>query len=101
VDAAVAGVLAAVGAIPTTGSAADEVQAAARDAAAWQAAADIELAYPYRNANVNVSGQLQARANLALDVLREAIASGDVSTPGLLPVWQAPDPPTWADSLLL
>ena len=101
VDNAVGWVLAAVGKLPTVGPLTDELEAAARDAAAWRAAADIELAYPERTANVNVARDLDARANSALAALREALATESGGPVALLPVWQAPPPPTWADNPLL
>lgn len=101
VDNAVAWVLAATGALPTTGQLADQIEQAARDAAAWRAAADIEMAYPERTANVNVAATLNSRANDALQTALNAIRTEEGGGPQLVPVWMAPDPPTWADDLLL
>lgn len=73
----------------------------ARDAAGWRAAADIELAYPQREADVSVYQQLDDRAKLALARLLETAeeqGGGQVAT---LPVWAFPDPYdtfTWAGS---
>ena len=101
VDNAVAWVLAATGALPTTGQLADEIQASARDAAAWRAAADIEMAYPERTANINVAATLDARANAALAQVLLAIREEQGGGPELYPQWAAPDPVTWGDDLLL
>ncbi len=101
VDNAVAWVLAAVGKLPAAGQLLDDIEAAARDAAAWRAAADIELAYPERTANVNVAATLDARANSALAALRTALATEVGGPVELVPIWQSPDPPKWADNPLL
>ena len=96
VDAAVRAILAEVGAVPQV----DVVEAAARDAAEWRAAADIELAYPTRDATVQVARDLDARAKAALDRLKVVLT--EAGTGALVePVWAFPDPPAWGDDLLL
>ncbi|MER7131253.1 hypothetical protein [Streptosporangium saharense] len=66
----------------------------AQKAAALRAAADIELAYPDRDADVSVATQLDQRAKDALARLVEAVsdAGGPGTEGGLLPVWAFPDP---------
>lgn len=85
-DAAVATVAAAVGTITT------KLQPLARDAAGWRAAADIELAYPQREADVTVYGQLNDRAKLALDRLLEVAGEEGGGPDATLPVWCFPSP---------
>jgi hypothetical protein len=85
-DAAVATVAGAVGVVTT------KLAPLARDAAGWRAAADIELAYPQREADVTVYDQLNARAKDALARLLETAeeqGGGQVAT---LPVWSFPEP---------
>ncbi|MET8334365.1 hypothetical protein [Streptosporangium canum] len=89
---AVAEVLAAVaGSVPATPS---YLRDLAKDAAALRAAADIELAYPDRDADVRVFEQLDQRAKDALQRLVEAVSdAGGTGTEGsLLPVWSMPVP---------
>jgi hypothetical protein len=88
-DAAVAGVVSAVGQLPLPMP--DHILAAARDVATWQAAADIELSYPNRDADVQVAAMLQQRAAGTLAVLRQALAQGgqDVGVE-LFPQWSFP-----------
>jgi hypothetical protein len=90
IDDAVAGVLGAVGALPMSPPASDQIAVAARSAAEWRAAADIELAYPNRDADVRVAAVLDQRAKDALATLIKALASGAESGPDTLPVWQSP-----------
>ncbi|WP_031165957.1 hypothetical protein [Streptosporangium roseum] len=92
IDSAVAEVLAAVaGTVPATPTYLREL---ARKAAALRAAADIELAYPDRDADVEVAAQLDQRAKDALLRLVEAVSdAGGTGTEGsLLPVWSMPVP---------
>lgn len=88
-DAAVAAVAAAVGQL--AGPMPTHVYQAARDAAAWQAAADIELAYPNRDADVQLVAMLQQRAANALGVLLKALATdGQDTGVELYPLWSMP-----------
>ena len=94
VDSAVSEVLGAVaGRVP---DAPTYLRVLAQKAAALRAAADIELAYPDRDADVDVSERLDQRAKDALARLVEAVS--DAGSPGsegsLLPVWSMPAP-TW------
>ena len=93
-DAAVATVAAAVGVV-TPG-----LVALARDAAGWRAAADIELAYPQRDADVSVYEQLDARAKVALERLLTAAEDQGGGVEATLPVWAFPDPVWYGDENL-
>jgi len=96
-DAAVRAITAEVGDIPAS----DVVEAAARDAAEWRAAADIELAYPNRDATVQVARDLDARAKDALARLKTVLAEAGSGLVEAVPVWAFPDPPAWGDDLWL
>jgi hypothetical protein len=73
----------------------------ARDAAAWRAAADIELAYPERDADIQqVYDRLNARADLALKRLIEAAEAAGTSSEATLPQWSMPAPVPWGDQYL-
>lgn len=94
IDDVVASIVAVAGDIPAT----DEVEALARTAAEWRAAADIEIAYPNRNADVRLYDQLDARAVGAFSDLKIALAntgSGSVET---VPDWKMPLAPDWGDT---
>lgn len=73
----------------------------AKDAAAWRAAADIELAYPERNADIDrIYGPMDARAKLALQRLADAAGDAGTGADAQLPVWSMPDPVPWGDTYL-
>lgn len=91
IPAAVAEVVAACGTVP------DTLAGLAGEAAALRAAADIELAYPERAADVEVYRDLDARAKDALARLVAALATAGAGGEALLPVWAMPDPPPWGD----
>lgn len=93
IDAAVATISGVYGAIPTS------LGDLARDAAEWRAAADIEYAYPDRSADVQVARDLDARAQLSDKALAAAIAGAGAGLADLVPEWQFPAPPPWADKL--
>lgn len=90
IDQAVADVELAVASIPT------ELEDAAKNAAMWRAAADIELAYPDRNADANVYAALDARARYEWGLFIDAANSGGTGD-GQLPYFSFPAPPSWAD----
>ncbi len=96
IAAAVAEVLAAVGgSVPATPTFLYEL---ASEAAALRAAADIELAYPNRNADVDRFPQLDQRAKDALQRLVDAVNDAGSGPEGvLLPVYAFPDPPWHGD----
>lgn len=72
----------------------------ALDAAAWRAAADIELAYPQRDGDIKVYELLDRRAKLALDRLIEAADNAGTGTDAIYPQYAFPDPVPWGDSYL-
>jgi hypothetical protein len=72
----------------------------AKDAAAWRAAADIELAYPERDADIKLYEQLDRRAQLALARLISAADDSGTGADATLPQWSMPDPVSWGDSYL-
>lgn len=93
---AVAEVFAAVGGIvPATPT---YLPSLASEAAALRAAADIELAYPDRQADVSVYEQLDQRAKDALQRLIDAINDQGSGPEGsLLPQWAFPQPVWYGD----
>lgn len=96
IKAAVNEVLSQVGGtVPTTPA---YLQLMASQAASLRAAADIELAYPDRQADISTAQQLDQRAKDALAALKEAINDVGSGTEGsLLPQYAFPDPPWWGD----
>jgi hypothetical protein len=98
IDDAVAGILADVGELPAAAYQAPEIKVAARTAAEWRAAADIEVAYPNRTADLTVYAQLDARAAGALAVLKRALAQAGAGMTGEAPAWNFPPPPGWGDT---
>lgn len=98
IDAACNAVLSAAGPVPAVGQPNYQlVQSAARTAAEWRAAADIEIAYPNRDADVAVAAVLDQRAKDALATLIAVMAQTQTGTIDVFPLWMSPDPPPWAD----
>ena len=97
IDAAVRHVLAETGQLPATTALDAETYAQCRDAAAWRAAADLELGYPNRDADVAVAAQLDARAKYEMTVLLRRLQIQGEGAPEASPAWSAPDPPVYAD----
>lgn len=91
IDHAVADVLAAVTSVTTT------LEGVAKNAAMWRAAADIELAYPDRNADANYYAQLDERARYEWDKFKEAADDEGSSTSTGFPQWAMPEPVWWGD----
>lgn len=85
-DRATSTVKAAVGVVATA------LEPLAKDAAAWRAAADIELAYPQRDADVTVYEQLNTRAKDALAQLLKSAEDTGGGPDASLPVWCFPPP---------
>jgi hypothetical protein len=97
-DAAVQWVLSSTGPLPPG----LDFEQQARTAAEWRAAADIELAYPNRDADIRIFAQLDQRAKDALSTLVDSIKLGGDSIGSAdegvgQPQWRAPAPPPWAD----
>jgi hypothetical protein len=63
----------------------------------WRVAADIELAYPNRDADLQVANQLVTRAQAAFLAVQQALAATGGGTIDVLPIWGFPDPPPYAD----
>lgn len=101
IDDAVGGVVSVVGELPASPPADPEIYSQARVAAAIRAAADIEMAYPNRDADVSVAVLLGQRAALALAQLQQALSVLVGGPVDLLPSWQMPLPETWGESLWL
>jgi hypothetical protein len=101
-DSAVRAITADVGPLPTAGdpTVLAGLQAAARDAAEWRAAADIELAYPNRNADVLVARDLEHRAQVALELLRRVLGEAGAGLVWDLPDWGFPAPWVHADEVV-
>jgi hypothetical protein len=100
IDEVVAGIVAAYGPVPASPPASDQITVAARSAAAWRAAADIEIAYPNRDADVAVYAELDRRASAALATYLSVLEAAGSGTVDVLPSWAAPDPVTiapWGD----
>jgi hypothetical protein len=99
IDDAVSAVLASAGTVPATGQPnAPLVQQAARTAAEWRAAADIEIAYPVRDADVQLVDRLNLRAQAAMTALLTVMATTQTGAIEPVPLWMSPDPPPWADT---
>jgi hypothetical protein len=98
IDDTVAAILADVGELPATPEQAPEIAVAARVAAEWRAAADIEVAFPNRDADVRVYDQLNARAEVALATLKRVLAQAGAGVVDVSPEWSMPDAPPWGDT---
>lgn len=94
IDAAVLGALSQTGPLDQTDGG---LLAQARAAVEWRAAADIEIAYPNRDADVRVYDQLDARAKYELATLLRRLQYQGEGEPASVPYWSAPDPPVYAD----
>lgn len=90
IDQAVDDVSRAVSSVPV------DLEGSAKNAAMWRAAADIELAYPDRNADANYYAQLDARAKYEWELFLNAANSGGTGDASL-PMWSMPQPPWWGD----
>jgi len=98
IDGNVAGLIAETGEFPSTLPNLLDVQTAAKLQVEWQSAADIELAYPNRDADIRVAAQLQARADLAKANLLRVLAFAGIGQVDVTPEWQMLPPPPWGDS---
>jgi hypothetical protein len=98
IDDAVNATIAAAGVMPSlTDPNYALVTEAAATAAEWRAAADIEIAYPNRDADIRTYVSLDARAKDALATLLRVMVETQTGAVEAVPVWQAPAPPNWAD----
>lgn len=73
------------------------LEAVAKNAAMWRAAADIELAYPDRNADVNTYNALDERARYEWARFMDAANNQGTSTTAGVPQWAMPIPVWWGD----
>lgn len=95
-DGAIAQTADAVGSVP------ENLYGLAKDAAAWRAAADVELAWPERNAQItDLYNALDARAKLALQALIDACDDAGTGVEGGAPAWSFPAPVPWGDEYYL
>lgn len=98
IDNLVATLEAQIGDIPDVLTLHPDAAVAMREWVGWRVAADIELAYPNRDADVRVADQLAARADKAWAALQAAMSVGELSPAlGTEPVWAFPLPPPWGD----
>lgn len=86
-----------VGDLPGVTSQHPDLAIAMRSYIEWRVAADIEIAYPNRDADIRVYDQLNARAALALKSVTDALVTGDLGATAVDPQWAFPDPPPYAD----
>jgi hypothetical protein len=94
VDEAVLSVLSQTGPLVATDT---NLLAQARVAVAWRAAADIELAYPNRDADIKVYADLDSRAEAELANLLRRLQFQGEGADEAVPYWSAPPPPVYAD----
>lgn len=88
---AVADVLGAVSSVTV------RLEPLAKNAAMWRAAADIELAYPDRNADANYYAQLDERARYEWALFIGAAEEEGSSNSAGVPQWSMPPPVWWGD----
>lgn len=69
----------------------------AKNAAMWRAAADIELSYPDRNADVNFYQQLDERARYEWDRFIAATEDPSIGSGTGIPTWTMPEPVWFGD----
>lgn len=69
----------------------------AKNAAMWRAAADIELAYPDRNADANYYAQLDARARYEWGLFTQEADKDESTTTTGMPQWSMPEPVWYGD----
>lgn len=80
-----------IGDIPSVLTQHPDLAIAMRVYVEWRTAADIEVAYPNRDADIQVYAQLDARAKAAYAVVAAALAVEDVGSTALVPQWAFPD----------
>jgi hypothetical protein len=93
IDQAVQWVVSECGQLPVDLPPTDELMVAARTAAEWRAAADIEVAYPLnRDPDVRLFQVLDQRAKDALATVKLAMQGEGVGQVDLVPYWHFPCP---------
>lgn len=63
----------------------------------WRVAADVELAYPNRDADIQTAGALDKRAQAALALVQAALVTANVGSEAVNPAGNFPVPPAYAD----
>jgi len=100
IDDTLSAIVAQLGELPAGAAESPEVSDLARQAVEWQVAADIEIAYPNRDQDVQTAAALTARARLAFTALVAAIsaAQGSGYDAAIFPQWGFPTPPAYGDT---
>lgn len=86
-----------IGDLPSIAAQHPDASIALRTYVEWRTAADIELAYPNRDADIRLYDQLNARAVAAFAAVEAALATSDIGSSASNPIWAFPDPPPYAD----
>lgn len=97
IDDTVAGLQSVVGDVPGVIDTSSDLAVALKTFVEWQVAADIELAYPNRDADLQTADRLTARAQAAFKNVQAALAAIGSGSVDVLPQWGFPDPPPYAD----
>jgi len=98
IDDTVAALVADVGPLPAGAALSADIAVAARVAAEWRCAADIEIAWPNRDADLRLYDQLNARAADALVTLRRVMVEAGAGLVEAYPEWALPAAPAWGDT---
>lgn len=98
IDDTVAGLEAQIGDLPLIVAQHPDVSTAMRSYVEWRVAADIELAYPNRDADIHTAAALDTRATAALKVVTTALIVTDEGIVAADPQWAFPDSPPYADT---
>lgn len=92
IDDTVASLEALVGDMPSVTAQHPELATALRVYVEFSVAADIELAYPNRDADIQTATALANRAQQQLTAIRAALAGADLGQVAVEPQWAFPDP---------
>lgn len=97
IDDVVAALQAQVGNLTPLAVTTPDLATAARTYVEWRVSADIELAYPNRDADIRLYAQLDDRAKAALTALQAALNATNAGVVDAFPQWAFPSPPPYAD----
>lgn len=97
IDDVVATVQAQIGPLTAVAATTPDLATAARTYVEWRVSADIELAYPNRDADIRLYAQLDARATAALTALQAALNATNSGQVDAYPQWAFPAPPPYGD----
>jgi hypothetical protein len=97
IDDTVAVLEAQFGDMPSVALQHPDAAVALREYVSWRVAADIELAYPNRDADLNTADRLDARARAQLEVITAVLTVADIGAEAVLPVGNFPMEPAYAD----